>query len=49
MQFTIGIGVNNNHFEYWSQYLSRYLFYTKNCNEINVGGGGRVLSFLDEG
>jgi hypothetical protein len=29
--------------------LSHYLFYTKKCNELNVGGGGGGLSFLDEG
>jgi hypothetical protein len=53
MQFTIGVGVNNNHFEYWS---TNYLGYTqcltpvkntKKCNELNVGG--EVLNFLDEG
>jgi hypothetical protein len=27
--------------------LFHYLFYTKKCNKLNVGGGG--LSFLDEG
>ena len=53
MQFTIGVGVNNNHFEYWS---TNYIGYTqcltpvkntKKCNELNVGG--EVLNFLDEG
>ena len=37
MQFTIGVGVNNNHFRNTG---------TKKCNELNVGG---VLNFLDEG
>jgi hypothetical protein len=25
------------------QYLSHYLFYTKKCNELNVGGGSKVF------
>jgi hypothetical protein len=29
------------------QYLSHYLFYTKKCNKLNVGG--EVVNFLDEG
>jgi hypothetical protein len=31
-QFTIGVGVNNNHFEYWSSnYLGYTMSYTSTC------------------
>jgi hypothetical protein len=61
MQFTIGVGVNNNHFEYWS---SNYLGYTqcltpvlvpftyfapKNVTNLMFKWGRGVLNFLDEG
>jgi hypothetical protein len=44
MQLTIGVGVNTNHFKYWSskihnvlhQYLTHYLFYTKNAKDKNL-------------
>ena len=42
------VGINNNHFEYWSPVLVPLLIYNKKCNKLNVGGGW-VLSFLDEG
>jgi hypothetical protein len=42
------VGINNNHFEYWSPVLVPLLIYNKKCNELNVGGGW-VLRFLDEG
>jgi hypothetical protein len=42
------VGINNNHFEYWSPELVPLLIYNKKCNKLNVGGWW-VLSFLDEG
>jgi hypothetical protein len=47
MQFTIGVEEITTILNTGPQYLSHYLFYTKKCNELNVGGG--ILSFLDEG
>jgi hypothetical protein len=56
MQFTIGVGVNNNHFEYWSSnYLCYTMSYTSTCpityftqkyNDLNVERG--VLNISDE-
>jgi ABC-type uncharacterized transport system permease subunit len=58
MQFTIGVGVNNNHFEYWySNYLGYIMSYTSACpityftrkNVTNKMLEGWILNFLDEG
>jgi hypothetical protein len=36
MQFTMGVGVNNNHFEYWSPVLVPLLILHKKSNELNA-------------